>query len=83
MKPESSIAGKKKKNVVIIACCWVWLTVEMNSPMPSVLSRKQVVPSSSSAKLPRIGMSNQNTPTNVTSATSTNPMTMNGANLPR
>ena len=38
-KPESNIAGKKNKNVLIIACCCVWLSVEMNSPTPSIVKQ--------------------------------------------
>jgi len=52
IKPEKSIAGKKQKNVAIIACCCVWLTVEMKSPMPSVLSKNSATPTNSNRKLP-------------------------------
>ena len=36
-KPERSIAGKKKRNVDIIACCCVRLIVETMRPTPKVV----------------------------------------------
>ena len=39
-KPLSMKKGRMKKKLVIMACCWVRETVEISSPIPSVLSRK-------------------------------------------
>jgi len=54
------------KKVVIMACCWVAETVEMKSPMPSVLRRKIQVARKRSSTLPAMGRLNQTLAMRVT-----------------
>ena len=37
MNPDSSMKGGLMKKLSIMACCCVWLTVEMSKPRPSVV----------------------------------------------
>ncbi len=82
-KPESNIAGKKNRNVLIIACCCVWLSVEMNSPTPSIVSRYSPVETYNSRMLPRNGTSNQKKPIRRIKVTSTKLISTKGSVLPR
>jgi hypothetical protein len=65
-KPESMKKGRMKKKVVIMACCWVFDTVEMNNPMPRVLRRKRQTARKRAGGLPARGISNQKIANKVT-----------------
>ena len=65
-KPLNINIGRIKKMVDIIACCWVEEIVEMNSPIPRVLSRKRQVPANRSHALPLKGIVNQNIAKTIT-----------------
>jgi hypothetical protein len=55
-KPLSMNAGRRKKNVVIMACCLVDEIVDIKSPIPKLLKRKTHVAKKRSVALPANGM---------------------------
>ena len=59
-KPLNIKKGIMKKKFVIMACCWVLETVDINNPMPRVESRKIKVAPSNKKALPTIGIWNHN-----------------------
>ena len=59
MKPDSRIDGRKKKNVICIACSWFRASVEKVKPTREVGGDEQRARrASSSDELPSIGTSN-------------------------
>ena len=66
---DNRIAGNRKKKVVMRACCWVRLTVEIRRPRARQESRYISRDANKRVRLPRMGTPNQKTPTEVTRAT--------------
>ena len=60
MKPESRIEGRKKKNVICIACIWLLASVEKVKPIARLAAMKRISTASRSARLPTIGTSKRN-----------------------
>ena len=55
VNPLSIMNGWKKRNVDMLACCWVFETVEMNRPAPSVVRIKKNAARHSVPKFPANG----------------------------
>ena len=66
----------------IMACCWLFATVDTKSPRPSVFSRSSIVMRISSTREPRKGTPNQPTAMPVTRKVMISPSRANGDSLP-
>ena len=82
-KPLNIKKGRMKKKFVIMACCCVLETVEIKSPMPSVLIRKIKVAPSNKNALPTIGILNHKMAKAITSTICAWEMIINGMVFPR
>ena len=60
MNPDKSIDGKKKKNVICIACNWLRAMVEKVNPTARLAAIKMISASDSTARLPTKGTPNSN-----------------------
>ena len=74
INPDSIIDGKKAAfSATCAALNWLRVTVEMSSPMPSVLSRNRLVMKKSSTSEPRYGTPRINTETSIQSSIASMP----------
>src|SRR3546814_917369 len=80
-KPDISTAGTPMAKAPRIACCWVLLTAETISPMPTTERMNSTRPSNSSRNEPVNGMPNTNAPAAIITSPSTVPIASAGRDL--
>ena len=81
--PDKSIMGTMNENVPRIACCWVFASDEMKSPMPRRATRYTAMLAYKSATEPVRGIRKNNTATVTMSVPSAMPTRKPAAVLPR
>ena len=69
-RPLSRNCGTMVMTASCSACAWVWETLEMRTPVPSVTKRKSSAPSAKVATDPRKGTSNSSMPATTTTTMS-------------